>query len=85
VIVRSGECADILNWIDDPTRDTGREFAARVHPDDREAYTAPEMVLTPGNPTYKTSYRVLRPDGSAIWLEANGHVFFDDQGGCSAS
>jgi len=31
VIVRSGECADILNWIDDPTRDTGREFAARVH------------------------------------------------------
>ena len=80
VIVRSGECADILNWIDDPTRDTGREFAARVHPDDREAYTAPEMVLTPGNPTYKTSYRVLRPDGSAIWLEANGHVFFDDQG-----
>src|SRR6266853_252074 len=80
VTVRSGECADILNWIDDPTRDTGREFAARVHPDDREAYTAPEMVLTPGNPTYKTSYRVLRPDGSAIWLEANGHVFFDDQG-----
>ncbi len=52
VIVRSGECADILNWIDDPTRDT----------------------------TYKTSYRVLRPDGSAIWLEANGHVLFDDQG-----
>jgi len=80
VIVRSGECADILNWIDDPTRDTGRQFAARVHPDDREAYTAPEMVLTPGNPTYKTSYRVLRPDGNAIWLEANGHVFFDDQG-----
>jgi signal transduction histidine kinase len=38
------------------------------------------MVLTPGNPTYKTSYRVLRPDGSAIWLEANGHVLFDDQG-----
>ena len=80
VIVRSGECADILNWIDDPTRDTGRQFAARVHPDDREAYTAPEVVLTPRNPTYKTSYRVLRPDGSAIWLEANGHVFFDDQG-----
>jgi PAS domain S-box-containing protein len=80
VIVRSEECADILNWIDDPTRDTGRQFAARVHPDDREAYTAPEMVLTPGNPTYKTSYRVLRPDGSAIWLEANGHVLFDAAG-----
>ena len=77
VIVRSPECADIFSWMDDPTRDTGRQFAATVHPDDLEAYAAPESVLTPGNSTYQTSYRVLRPDGSVIWLEANGHVFFD--------
>jgi signal transduction histidine kinase len=80
VIVRSGECAYILNWIDDPTRDTSRQFAARVHPDDREAYAAPEREPTPRNPTYQTSYRVLRPDGSVIWLEANGHVLFDGDG-----
>lgn len=80
VIVRSGECAAILNWMDDPTRDTGRQFAVRVHPDDREAYATPETGLTPGNPTYQTSYRVLRPNGSVIWLEANGHVFFDGEG-----
>jgi signal transduction histidine kinase len=80
VIVRSGQCVDILNWMDDPTRDTGRQFLPRVHPDDREAYAVQENGLSPENPTYQTSYRVLRPDGSAIWLEANGRVLFDDQG-----
>ena len=80
VIVRSGQCVDILNWMDDPTHDTGGQFLARVHSDDREAYAAPENGSSPENPTYQTSYRVLRPDGSAIWLEANGRVLFDDQG-----
>jgi signal transduction histidine kinase len=79
-IVRSGQCVNILNWLDDPTRDTGRQFVARVHPEDREAYATAETGLTPENPSYQTSYRVLHPDGSVIWLEANGRVFFDDQG-----
>jgi signal transduction histidine kinase/integral membrane sensor domain MASE1 len=79
VIVRSAECADIFNWMDNPTHDTGRRFAARVHPDDYDAYAAPETVLTPGNSTYQTSYRVLRPDGGVIWLEATGHVFLDSE------
>jgi PAS domain S-box-containing protein len=80
-IVRSGQCADILNWMNDPTRDTGRQFVARVHPDDREAYAATEAALTPQNPTYKTSYRMLRPDGDLIWLEESGRGFFDGKGG----
>jgi signal transduction histidine kinase len=80
VIMRSGECGDILNWMDNPTRDTGRQFVARVLPDDREAYAATEIGLTPENPTYQTSYRMLRPDGSVIWLEESGHAFFDGQG-----
>jgi signal transduction histidine kinase/integral membrane sensor domain MASE1 len=80
-IVRSGQCADILNWMDDPTRDTGRQFVARIYPDDREEYAATETGFTPENPTYQTRYRMLRPDGSVIWLEEIGRVFFDGQGG----
>jgi PAS domain S-box-containing protein len=79
-IVRSGRCADILNWMDDPTRDAGRQFVARVHPDDREAYATTETGLTPENPTYHTSYRMKRPDGDVIWLEESGHGFFDSEG-----
>jgi PAS domain S-box-containing protein len=79
VIVRSGQCADIFNWMDDPTRDTGRELVARIHPEDRAAY-AILATLTPGSPAYQTRYRLLRPDGSVLWLEAQGHAFFDSQG-----
>jgi PAS domain S-box-containing protein len=80
VIVRSGKCADIFNWMDDPTRDTGRQFAARVHPDDRQAYLTNDTGLTVDNPTYQINFRMLRPDGSAIWLEDSGHGLFDNQG-----
>lgn len=80
VIVRSGKCADIFNWMDDPTRDTGRQFAARVHPDDRQAYVTNDTGLTVENPTYQISFRMLRPDGSVIWLEDSGHGSFDNQG-----
>ena len=80
VILRSGECKAILNWIDDPTRDSRREFVNRVHPDDRVAYAALEKGLTPETPTYLASYRVLRPDDTVVWLDAHGQVFFDDIG-----
>jgi signal transduction histidine kinase len=82
VIVRSGQCGNILNWMNDPARDSGRRFIARVHPGDRDAYaaTATESGLTAENSAYQTSYRMLRPDGSVIWLDESGHAFFDSQG-----
>jgi PAS domain S-box-containing protein len=80
-IVRSGRCADILNWVGDPTRDTGEQFLAKVHPDDREAYAAMATGLTPEHPTYQTSYRMQQPDGGVIWLEESGHGLFDSKCG----
>lgn len=80
VIIRSGKCADIFNWMDDPTRDTGRQFAARVHPDERGLYAAAETGLSAANPTYQICYRMVRPDGSVIWLEDTGQASFDNQG-----
>jgi PAS domain S-box-containing protein len=80
VIVRTGQCGDILNWMDDPTRDRGQQFVARIHPDDRETYLSPKTRLTPENPNYRIDYRLLHPNGNVIWLEANGRAFFDGQG-----
>jgi len=80
VIVRSGECVHIFNWVDGATRDSGRQFAIKIHPEDRDAYATETRGLTPDSPTYQTSYRVLRPDGSVIWLEATGRAFFDAKG-----
>jgi PAS domain-containing protein len=80
VIVRSEECRDILNWMDDPEHETGRNFFERVHPDDREVYSNAEAGLTPERPAYQTSYRVLRPDGSVIWFEDTGRASVDTRG-----
>jgi PAS domain S-box-containing protein len=79
-IVRSGRCSDILNWMNDPTRDTGQQFIARVHPDDREAYAATEIGVSPACPTYQISYRMVQPDTGIIWLEESGRGFFDSNG-----
>lgn len=80
VIVRSGECAEVLHWRTDPTRDTGREFISKILPEDLKMYISTERGLTPENSTYKTSYRLSRPGDGAVWLEENGRAFFDSQG-----
>jgi len=79
-IVRSAESTAILNWIEDPIHDTGRQFIDRVHPRDRESYAAPESGLTSEHSTYQTTYRVLRPDGTVLWLEARGRASFNERG-----
>ena len=41
---------------------------------------AAEAGLTPEHPSYQTSYRMLRPDGSVIWLEDTGRASFNTLG-----
>ena len=77
-IVRSKESVDILRWTD-PQHDTGRDFHARVHPDDAVRYRASEAKLTPENPAYQVCFRALGPDGNVTWLEDTGRAFFDAQ------
>jgi PAS domain S-box-containing protein len=79
VITRSKESIGILNWTDSE-RDTGREFHARIRPDDRALYDATEAGLTPENPNYQISFRTLAPDGREAWLEDTGRASFDAQG-----
>jgi PAS domain S-box-containing protein len=80
IIVRSGECANVLHWTADPTRDTGREFSHKILADDLKTYVAIQKGLSPENSTYKTMYRILRPVDGVVWLEENGRAFFDGQG-----
>jgi signal transduction histidine kinase len=77
LILRTEKSTKILKWID---ADTGRLFIASVHPDDRETYATTVTGRTPDSPTYQTSYRMVSPDGSTVWLEESGHVFFNDKG-----
>jgi PAS domain S-box-containing protein len=79
VIVRSAESAHILG-IADSTPTTGREVLAKIHPDDRERVAAAVTGLKPESPDLQITYRVIRPDGTVIWLEGTSRTYFDDNG-----
>jgi PAS domain S-box-containing protein len=80
VVLRSEEYTNIFGSTGEPTSLTRRQFAAKVHPDDRSKFMAASDNVTPDNPTAHLSYRVLRNDGAVVWLEMHGRAFFDAHG-----
>jgi len=64
----------------EPTRLGRQQLLEKVHPDDRAKFIASVAELTPENPNTRVTYRVLRLDGSVIWLEKNGQALFDENG-----
>ena len=80
VIVRSAEFAHILGLSSEPHETTCRRMLNTVHPDDRARVVAASNACSPENPRYRVQYRVLRPDGAFVWVEKNGHAFFDRKG-----
>jgi PAS domain S-box-containing protein len=80
VITWSGECAHILGIDEATTSFTGQEAIFRVHPDDRERVKAALTKLSPEKPYLKINYRIVRPDGTRIWVERSSRAYFNDQG-----
>ena len=79
-VVRSQECASVLGLPEEPQWITAREFFPKLHPDDRPAFLRLIDGLNPENNSYRTTYRLCRPGQQPIWLEENGHAFFDEHG-----
>jgi PAS domain S-box-containing protein len=79
LIVRSAESAQILG-VDDAAHPTGQQMLAKVYPDDMERLTAALADLSPEKPHLEIAYRLVRPDGSMIWLQRNSRAHFDTQG-----
>ena len=79
VIVRSAEATRILG-IDEAAHTTGRQIMLNIHPDDRESVTAAIAALSPDTPHLRTSFRMVRPDGTFIWVERSSRAHFDSHG-----
>jgi PAS domain S-box-containing protein len=79
-IVRSKESARILG-IDETQKITAQQMLTRVHPDDRERLRVAVAALTPQEPYLQIAYRVVRPDGSVIWVERSSRAHFEEGGG----
>jgi len=80
VIVRSGDCAEILGIDNVAHVTTGQQILAKVYPDDREKLLAADAALSAEKPHLQVSHRMVRPDGSVIWVERTGRAHFDGQG-----
>jgi PAS domain S-box-containing protein len=78
-IVRSAEFADVIGT-DQPRETSRRELIVKVHPDDHELLAAEFSKLSPGSPASQVQYRLLRPDGSLLWVERRARALFDDKG-----
>jgi PAS domain S-box-containing protein len=79
VFTHSPESVQILGG-DQATSSTGEQLLDSVHPEDREVFTAAAASLTPEKPDIRISYRMVRSDGTVIWLERNSRAQFDPQG-----
>ena len=81
--------ADVVTWTDELYRIYGldpREFPATfdgylasVHPEDRtHVRSTIERAVTTGG-SYEHEYRIIRPDGEVVWVDARGEAVLDDQ------
>jgi PAS domain S-box-containing protein len=81
VIIRSEEANPIFGLTGKPTNLTKQQLLASIHPEDRATFVSSIAERTAESPDTQISYRLLRPDGSMLWLERSGHAFFDEEGG----
>ena len=79
-VTRSEECLNVLGLSSSETQLSREQFSAKVHPDDRALFVSADRAVSPENPGSKISYRVMRSDGSVVWVERNARAFFDEQG-----
>ena len=79
-VVRSEEYVNVLGYSYQQKELTRQQLLTTIHPDDRALFIGSVDQLTPQNSTSQVSYRVLRPDGSVVWLEKSARAFFDEQG-----
>ena len=80
LIERSPEAAQLLG-VDETAQTTGQRVLAQVHPEDRGRVRAAVAALSPEKPNLQVSFRMVRSDGTIIWVERNSRAQFDKTGG----
>jgi len=79
VLQRSPEFVQVLGF-DESAETTGRQILAKVHEADREGVMAAFAELSPEKPYLRISFRMVRRDGTTIWVERSGRAQFTKQG-----
>jgi PAS domain S-box-containing protein len=75
-VVRHSVKGAKIPGISKDTPQTKSEFMESVHPEEKQLYDDALRSLSPENPSYKVTFRLIRPDQKTIWLEESGRGFF---------
>ena len=78
-IVRSAGVRQILGE-GEGTHTTGQQILSMIPLDDQERLLAAIAQLTPENPFLHIRYRMVRSDGSIVWVNRTSRAYFDQQG-----
>ena len=78
--IACSEGACRLFGIDPETLVTPEQLLNLVHPADRELVETKLGSAARGSSEYDMDHRVVRPDGSVVWLQARGDLERDEQG-----
>ena len=76
-IVLSPEAAALFGDAKTERRLAFEELASSVHPDDRHAVSAENLLNRTPDGTVGVEFRAALPDGSVRWIEAKGRASFD--------
>lgn len=79
MFAHSSESARILG-IEQLTPFTRHQMLGFIHPEDRNLFAEAATKLSPENPELWMSHRMVRSDGTVIWVERNSRAHFDNQG-----
>ncbi len=80
-VIRFGTARELLGLSDNADRGTGRQYLSMVHQDDRAGLNdmVAGLARQPDH-RYTTEYRLVRPDGSTLWVHETAQGVFDPQG-----
>jgi PAS domain S-box-containing protein len=79
VIKRSPEFVYVLGR-DGTAQTTGLRILEKVHAEDRERVMAAIGELSPEKPHLRETFRMVRADGTTIWVERSSRAEFNEQG-----
>ena len=71
-------CCEMLGL--SPESTTGKSWQQALHPDDREYVIAEQIRTRRENIPFQLEYRILRPDGSVVWVLGNAVAEKDNSG-----
>ncbi|WOD15267.1 response regulator [Paraburkholderia kirstenboschensis] len=67
--------------VDETARGVDHRAAARmIHPDDQSLLEHLTTKALSGGKPFRAEYRIRRPNGDYVWVQANGQCEFDDNG-----